>query len=305
VTDFVSGLREATREVSRFVIGPEEVTREVSCFVSGPAEVIREVSCFVNQENRVVVEVACLVRCLRGANVCPAEVIREVACFVSGPGEATREWTWAARRRDQADVEGSGLACVQFEETFRRVRGPIIMSDEKKALVVSGDALPTVFQNELRLVDAQTLLVGLRQLQHRIPDFTQLSPEEIRSLMRVAYLDPVFRENALQVAAVWDHTKTMTGRSGDELREEAEVIRIWDEVERDWTVVLKGISAANLKRKHHLGKALWRIYNVLRVTVKHSDRLMKPYFDAMKEAYLKSRKRPAKDAKTEPKTPKE
>lgn len=173
------------------------------------------------------------------------------------------------------------------------------MSDDKKALVVSGDPLPAVFQNELpRFVDGQMLVAGLRQLQHRIPDFTQLSPEEVRSLMRVAYLDPVFRENALQAAAAWEHTKTMTGRSGEELREEAEIIRIWDEVERELTVVLRGISAANLKRKHHLGKALWKVYNVLRVTVKHSDRLLKPYFDAMREAYLKSREKPGKNAKT-------
>jgi len=246
------------------------------------------------------------VRCLRAANFGPAEVIREGTCFKSDPGEATLDVTCFVRTQNQADVEMACFACVQFEKPFAGFEVRSIMNDDKNALVVSGDALPDVLRNELpRLVDAQMLVEGLRQLQQRIPDFTQLSPEEVRSLMRVAYHDPMFRETGLQTAVVWEHTKTMTGRSGEELREDADVIRVWDEVERELTAVLKGISAANLKRKHALGRALWKIYNVLRVTVKHSDRLMKPYFDAMREAYLKRRKKRGKDAKTEEETPKE
>lgn len=169
------------------------------------------------------------------------------------------------------------------------------MSDKKDALVVSGDALPDVLRDGVpRLVDAQMLVKGLRLLQQRIPDYTQLSPEEVRSLIRVAYLDPEFRENGLRAAEVCSHTKLLTGRSAEELRGEDAVIREWDEVERELTIVLKGISAANLKRKHHLGKALLKLYDYLRITVKRSERNLRPYFDAMKEAYLRRRKKPAK-----------
>jgi hypothetical protein len=169
------------------------------------------------------------------------------------------------------------------------------MSDDKEALVTSDNPLPAVLRDELpRLVDAGTLVEGLRYLQQRIPDYTQLTAAEARSLMRVAYLDPEFVENGLQAAAVWESTKLYTGRSAEELRREAEECRRWDEVERELAVVLKGIAAANLKRKHRLGSALWLIYNILRrVTLTGADRNLRPYFDAMKRAYLKRRKKPA------------
>lgn len=164
------------------------------------------------------------------------------------------------------------------------------MSDDDEARVVSGDELP-------RLVDAGALVAGLRDLQQRIPEYTQLSAAEVRSLMRVAYLDPEFVESTLQAAAVWDQTQNVIGRSAAELRDEAEECRRWDEVERELAIVLKGISAANLKRKHRLGKALWQIYNVLSVLTRRGiNRNLMPYFEAMKQAYLKKRKKPAKSS---------
>ena len=60
------------------------------------------------------------------------------------------------------------------------------------------------------------------------------------------------------------------------------------------------------RRGPRLGSALLKIYRILRVTVKSSDHLMRPYFDAMKEAYLKGRKKPAKGkAEPEPEPPKD
>lgn len=169
------------------------------------------------------------------------------------------------------------------------------MSDDEKVLVAPGDPLPAALRDELpQLVDAQTLIEGLRYLQQRIPDFTQLSVAEARSLMHVAYLDPEFIENGLQTAAVWDLTQRMTGRSAEELREEAEKCRRMDEVERELKVLLKGISAVNLKQKHRLGSALMVIYNTLSVTIEDRDRKLRPYFEAMKRAFLKRRKKSAK-----------
>jgi len=268
-----SGVPEATREVGDFVSGLREVNLEVTCFVSGLREVIREVTCFARTENRTNGGVAGFARWSDATNDRVTEV---AACTIRG--------------------------------TFRRVSEVrSIMNDDKNALVVSTDPLPAVLRNESPLVDALMLVEGLRQLQQRIPDFTQLSPEEVRSLMRAAYLSAEFREKGLQTAAVWNITKNITGRSGEELRAEEEVIRHWDEVEQEWTVILKGIAAANLKRKHHLGTALLKIYRTLRVTVRGSDRLLRPYFDAMKEAYLKGRKKPAKTKApdAEPGTPAE
>jgi hypothetical protein len=212
----------------------------------------------------------------------------EVACFVSGLEEVTHEAACFVNTDERANIEVDGKNLSQ------RCGVRSIMSDDKRAVVVSGDPLPAMLRNELpRLIDAPTLVEGLRNLQQRIPDFTQLSADEVRSLIRAAYLDPVFRDKALQAAAVWEHTKPITGRSAEELYREAEEIRRWDEVEQEMTAVLEGIVAANRKRKHHLGTALLLIYRMLRITVTNTDRLVMPYFDAMKKAYPAKAKKSA------------
>ena len=69
---------------------------------------------------------------------------------------------------------------------------------------------------------------GLRYLQQRIPEFTQLTWQEKRSHARAASLDPEIIESGLHAAAGWRDTKRVIGRSAEELREEREEIRRWD-----------------------------------------------------------------------------
>lgn len=114
------------------------------------------------------------------------------------------------------------------------------------------------------------------------------------SRSRAAYLDPEFIEVGIQSAGAWDNAKGALGMTGEEMRAKADEIRKWDEVERELTVLLKGIAAANLKRKHHLGSTVLKLYNILRVTVDFQNRPLRPYFDAMKQAYLRKRKKAGK-----------
>lgn len=110
-------------------------------------------------------------------------------------------------------------------------------------------------------------------------------------MTRVAHFDPEFIDVGLQAAAAWDHTTAVTGWSAEELRREADTIRHWDEVERELTFLMKGIAAANLKRKHRLGRAVLTIYNVLRHTVDAHDRDLRPHFDQLKRAYVRRRRK--------------
>jgi hypothetical protein len=76
---------------------------------------------------------------------------------------------------------------------------------------------------------------------------------------------------------------------------EADEARQWDEVERELLVLAKGVAAANLKRKHRLGRALLDIYAMLGSNLKrgfYSE--LRPYYDEMKRAYLRRRKKAAK-----------
>jgi hypothetical protein len=106
------------------------------------------------------------------------------------------------------------------------------------------------------LVEPEMLVQGLRLLQERIPGFTQLSVKEKRSHARAANLDPEFLESGLHAAAMWHWTKHFVKRSAEELRQEDDVSRRWDEAIAAWRAILDGLEAANLKRKHRLGRAI-------------------------------------------------
>ena len=173
---------------------------------------------------------------------------------------------------------------MSTEKTERVESTEIEAGADREPLVVHETA-------PLSLVDAKSLVAGFRHLQHRVPEYTQLSVDEARSMTRVAHLDPEFIEMGIHAAGAWNEAEAVVGRSGDQLPDEAETIREWDEVERELTVLLKGISAANLKRKHRLGSSILKLYSVLGSMIRHNDRHLRPYFDEMKRAYLRKRRK--------------
>ena len=149
-----------------------------------------------------------------------------------------------------------------------------------------------------RLVDAETLLTGLRHLQQRIPNYVHHTPQEAREMGRAAHLDEEFLNAGIHAGTVWDETKQYIGWSGEEMRELADETRRWDDVERELRVMLKGIGDANRERKHTLGTAVLMLYMVLRRTTKYDLPHMRPYYEEMKTAWLR-RKRGGKK-KNEP-----
>ena len=152
------------------------------------------------------------------------------------------------------------------------------------------------------LVEPDMLVEGLRLLQQRIPEFTHLSLEEKRAHARAASLDPEFIESGLHAAAVWLHTQRFVHRTGDELRQEHEETRRWDEVIREMRALTDGIEAANVKRKHRLGTAILLIYRLLRTTLRGpNDAYMRPYYENMKRAYLRTGRFRKRTKKEEPK----
>ena len=132
---------------------------------------------------------------------------------------------------------------------------------------------------------------SIRQAQQRIPGFTQLSAREERSLIRVSSLDPEFIEAGIRAACAWSETKEIVGLSGEELRREADDARYRDEVESETRAFLKGISAANRKRRHRLGRVILDLYMILGETIDmESRRYLRPHHQEMKRAYT-NRKR--------------
>jgi hypothetical protein len=160
-----------------------------------------------------------------------------------------------------------------------------------KAADEATDVLAPTHASPPALAKPETLVEGLRFLQQRIPEFTQLSVREKRSRARAANLDPEFIESGLHAATAWRDTKLLVHRTGEELRQEQEEIRRWDQVVVELRAITDGIEAANLNRKHRLGTAILMIYRLLGVYCRNArpeHSYMRPYYENMKRAYLRT-----------------
>jgi hypothetical protein len=174
---------------------------------------------------------------------------------------------------------------------------------ETAATPVLASGVLTILDATPPLAEPEMLVQGLRDLQQRIPEFTQLSLQEKRSYARAGNLDPEFLESGLDAAAVWRNTRLIVKRSGEELRQEDEEIHRWDKVVRELRAITAGIEAANLKRKHRLGSAILHIYRILGASLHRSgpeDAYMRPYYENMKRAYLRTQKFSKRAKKEEP-----
>ena len=155
----------------------------------------------------------------------------------------------------------------------------------------------TVFDPSPLPIDPAAFVRGLRYIQQRMPEFAPLSAAEKRTLVRAASLDPEFRNAGIVAGGMWPHVKTLTGRTAAELSAEADEIARWDEVVRELEILARGIADSNLKRKNRLGTAILQIYSVLGASVYGIEAPfpnLLPYFEAMKIAYQKWRKKSRK-----------
>lgn len=153
------------------------------------------------------------------------------------------------------------------------------------------------------VAEPQMLVKGLRYLRERIPEFTQLSVQEKRSHARAANLDPEFVEAGLHAASAWRNTEIIVKRSGEQLRQDHEEIRRWDNVILELRALTDGIEAANVKRKHRLGRAILLIYRILGLDFQRTDppeAYMRPYYETMKRAYLRTQQFRRRKKKEEP-----
>lgn len=160
----------------------------------------------------------------------------------------------------------------------------------------------SVVLRETRLpavLDADTLIAIVRVLQERIPGFQCLSHAEERAMVRASNLDPEMIEGGILAASVADGVQAWTKMTAEELRQLDDQIRDTDRVEQVLAVLLRGVAGANRKLKHRRGKAILRIYKYLglmlrgRVIPEHTH--LRPYYERMRAAYMKNRKRRKQD----------
>ncbi|HXH37470.1 MAG TPA: hypothetical protein VNN08_02480 [Thermoanaerobaculia bacterium] len=133
--------------------------------------------------------------------------------------------------------------------------------------------------------DPVELVQELRRFRERIPNYGQLTVQQAQSMTRVANLPPEFVNAGLVAAKGYDKTETLTGMTGEELWQLREADGPWTMLEDELVVLLRGVHAANLKRRHTIGQAVLQLYTVLRSLIKQKEHsYLIPFVAMMKEA---------------------
>jgi hypothetical protein len=117
----------------------------------------------------------------------------------------------------------------------------------------------------------EAVLEQLRLLQRQIPEFTQLEIPDAHALRSVANLDPGFVRTAIDTIGVSARVQSALGQNPEDVMQEALDADQWSSVERQLRSLLKGVTAANLLRRHRVGMTALKTYNISRQLVRGSD----------------------------------
>lgn len=144
-------------------------------------------------------------------------------------------------------------------------------------------------------VHTAALIRVCQLIEQRIPGYTHLTLKERRSMARAGNLDAEFIAEGIAAAfAAGEQAKFLTaGMTTAECHELSEQIRSDEELERAYTLLIEGIAATNLKRRHKLGRAMLHLYAQLGIVCEDLQgqyRHLLPYYERMKRAYMKNRK---------------
>ncbi len=117
----------------------------------------------------------------------------------------------------------------------------------------------------------EAVLEQLRLLQQQIPEFTQLEIPDAHALRSVANLNPGFVRTAIDTVSASARVQTALGRDPEGVKQEALDADQWSSVEAQLRSLLKGVTAANLLRRHRVGMTALKTYNISRQLVRGSD----------------------------------
>jgi hypothetical protein len=134
----------------------------------------------------------------------------------------------------------------------------------------------------------------MRIMRQQIPDYTQLPVPSARLIRSAAHVNSDFVEAAINAAGASLAVQGILGKTPDELRQQAQDATLWTVVEEELKATLKGVTAANLIRRHRVGNAALQTYIVCRGAVRAKEHLdLLPHVAEMKRLNRIGRKRKA------------
>lgn len=141
-------------------------------------------------------------------------------------------------------------------------------------------------------IDPVELIQELRRFRDRVPNYGQLTVRQAQSMVRVANLPVELVNSGLVAGKAYEKTESLVGMTGEELWQLHEDDGPWTMLEDELGVLLRGVHAANLKRRHIIGQAVLLIYTTLRSLIKQKEHsYLIPFVAMMKEASRAGRKR--------------
>ena len=113
------------------------------------------------------------------------------------------------------------------------------------------------------------MVTQLRAMRDRVPQFTQFTASDVRSLVPAANVDRDFLLGSIHITGATPILEQIVGAPEDELRQESADHDAWTAVEEELRGLLKGVAAANLARRHRLGKAALLAYSASQQLVRN------------------------------------
>lgn len=122
-------------------------------------------------------------------------------------------------------------------------------------------------------ITPEEMLAVLEQLASRIPHFTLLTHEQSLAIRRAATLDPEWVGRAVFALDESPTIERAIGNSYEEVREEIEIDARWAVVESRLAVLMRGVKAANVLRRHAIGLKALQIYGIAKQLIRQPEHM--------------------------------
>jgi hypothetical protein len=140
-------------------------------------------------------------------------------------------------------------------------------------------------------IEPEELVTELRAFRQRIPDYGQITTLQAGQLRRAAAVKPALVYASINAIGASETVQGAVGSTPKELLDVQNDAARWSAVEDELRAMLKGVSAANLARRHFVGFTALQAYGVSRRLVRqkeHADLL--PHVDEMKRLNRRRKK---------------
>lgn len=151
------------------------------------------------------------------------------------------------------------------------------------------------------MLTPEQVVEQLRAMRQRIPEFVQLPKGEVRQIRRTANVNPDLTREAIDTIGASEMMQSVIGNTPGELHQAEDELARWSTVESELRSMHRGVSLANLVRRHRLGRVALQAYSVGRQLVRQEEHAqLLPHVENMSRIRKFARRRPKPAAEPEP-----